>query len=87
MIKLVKLNGAMIVVNAEIIESVESTPDTVINLATGNRFVVRDPLDEVIAKIIDYRKQVYAGRLCVNPTEGFERHEKKPFGEHTPPGY
>jgi flagellar protein FlbD len=81
MIKLVKLNGSMIVINAEIIESVEATPDTVINLATGNRFIVRDPVEEVIAKIVDYRRQVYAGRLCVNPVEGFERKEEKPFGD------
>lgn len=81
MIKLVKLNGAPIVVNAEIIETVEATPDTVINLVTGNRFIVRDPVDEVIAKIVDYRKQVYSGRLCVNPIEGFERKEQKPFGD------
>lgn len=79
MIKLVKLNGAAIVVNAEIIETVEATPDTVINLVTGNRFIVRDPVDEVIAKIVEYRKQVYAGRLCVNPIEGFERTEQNPY--------
>ena len=73
MIKLQKLNGALVVVNAELIESVESAPDTVINLATGNRFLVKNPVDEVIALVVEYKKKVYAERKCVNPLEGFEK--------------
>src|SRR3989338_90933 len=73
MIKLEKLNGSMVVVNAELIESVEASPDTVLNLATGNRFLVKNPVDEVIAKVIEYKKKVYSERKCVNPLEGFER--------------
>ncbi len=73
MIKLEKLNGTLVVVNAELIESVESAPDTVINLATGNRFLVKDPVDSVIAKVIEYKKKVYAAKNVVNPLEGFER--------------
>lgn len=73
MIKLEKLNGALVVVNAELIESVESAPDTVINLATGNRYLVKNPVDEVIALVVEYKKKVYAERKCVNPLEGFEK--------------
>ena len=73
MIKLHKLNGAEIIVNAELIESVEAAPDTVLNLATGNRFLVKNSVDEVIAKIVEYKKKVYSERKCVNPLEGFER--------------
>ncbi|HBB66290.1 MAG TPA: flagellar protein FlbD [Elusimicrobia bacterium] len=73
MIKLRKLNGTEIVVNAELIESVEAAPDTVLNLATGNRFLVKNSVDEVIAKIVEYKKKVYSERKCVNPLEGFER--------------
>jgi len=73
MIKLEKLNGALVVVNAELIESVEAAPDTVLNLATGNRFIVKDSVDAVIAKVVEYKKQVYAERKCVNPIEGFEK--------------
>jgi len=79
MVKLEKLNGTMIVVNADIIESIEATPDTVLNLATGNRFVVRNPVDEVVAKVIEYKQKVYAERKCVNPIEGFDRKTEKPF--------
>jgi len=73
MIKLEKLNGSLVVVNAELIESVEAAPDTVLNLATGNRFIVKDSVDSVIAKVVEYKKQVYADKKCVNPVEGFER--------------
>lgn len=79
MIKLEKLNGAMVVVNADLIESVEATPDTVINLATGNRFIVKTPVDEVIAKVVDYKQKVHAGGKCVNPLAGFERKTEKLF--------
>jgi len=73
MISLHKLNGQEVVVNAELIESVEATPDTVVNLATGNRFVVRDSVQEVIDKVIEYRKKVYSQKSVVNPLEGFEK--------------
>ncbi|MHB0995331.1 MAG: flagellar FlbD family protein [Elusimicrobiales bacterium] len=73
MIKLEKLNGSMVVVNAELIESVEAAPDTVINLATGNRYIVKNPVDEVIARTVEYKKKVYSERKCVNPLEGFEK--------------
>lgn len=73
MIRVQKLNGSEVVINAELIESVESAPDTVVNLVTGNRFLVRDSVDSVVAKVVEYRKQVYSEKKCVNPIEGFER--------------
>jgi flagellar protein FlbD len=79
MIKLDKLNGAMVVVNADLIESVEATPDTVLNLATGNRFVVRNPVDEVLAKVTEYKARILAESKCVNPIAGFERKTERIF--------
>ena len=73
MIKLEKLNGSLVVVNAELIESVEGSPDTVINLATGNRYLVKNPVEDVIALVVEYKKKVYSERNCVNPLEGFEK--------------
>ncbi|MBI4656581.1 MAG: flagellar FlbD family protein [Elusimicrobia bacterium] len=73
MITLQKLNGTEIVVNAELIESIEATPDTVINLATGNRFIVKNSMQEVIDKIIEYKKKVYADKKAVNPIEGYKK--------------
>jgi flagellar protein FlbD len=59
-IKLSRLSGFGIVVNAELIESMEAHPDTTLSLATGSKIVVRESLDEVIAKIMEYRRQLAA---------------------------
>jgi len=53
-----RLNGSEFHLNAELIEQIESTPDTVITLITGNNIIVKEPADVVIEKIIDYRAQV-----------------------------
>jgi flagellar protein FlbD len=65
MIHLHRLNGADVVVNAEIIESVEAHPDTVIQVATGNRFVVKESVSEVVKLILEYRKSVYVGAVYI----------------------
>lgn len=58
MICLTRLNGHPIVINAELIETVEATPDTVISLTTGKKFVVLENSDEAVAKVIAYRRRV-----------------------------
>ncbi len=68
-----KLNNCEIAINAELIESIESSPDTVINLVTGNRFIVRETKEEVIERIVEYKKKVYSERKVINPIEGFEK--------------
>ena len=67
------MNGAEIIVNADLIESVEATPDTVLSLATGNRFLVKDSVQEVVDKVVEYKRKVYADKKCVNPIEGLEK--------------
>ncbi|MDD3839704.1 MAG: flagellar FlbD family protein [Clostridia bacterium] len=59
MIKLKRLNGKEFVVNAEMIEFMEETPDTVISLNTGNKVIVAEKIDEVIKKVIEYKKKIY----------------------------
>ncbi len=39
----------------------EATPDTVITITTGKKIVVKDPVDEVIRKVIQYRRSIYEG--------------------------
>jgi flagellar protein FlbD len=69
MIKLTRLNGTPFYLNAELVEQVESTPDTVITTIAGNNFVVREKIDVVIAEIVEYRLKVGAdGKL----SEGME---------------
>ncbi len=52
-------NGS-IVINADLIETMEACPDTTITLVTKRKFVVADPLEDVISRIVDYRARVSA---------------------------
>lgn len=58
MIELTKLNGAQFIVNAELIETIEATPDTVISLINGRKMMVKETVDEVIIKAVNYKKQL-----------------------------
>lgn len=57
MIELTKLQNARIVVNAELIEFVESTPDTLITTTTGKKLMVKESVEEVIEKVVAYRRR------------------------------
>ena len=58
MIQVTRFNGTSIYINAELIQVVESTPDTVITLTNGVKMVVSEKADEVVKKVIDYRKAI-----------------------------
>ena len=60
MIGLTRLNGHLVLVNAELIETVESTPDTVVALTSGKKLVVLESPDEVIERVVLYRQKVWA---------------------------
>lgn len=58
MIDVTRLNGKSFVLNAELIEVMEETPDTVITLTTGHKYVVKENLDEVMQKILTYKRNI-----------------------------
>ncbi|MBI4368726.1 MAG: flagellar FlbD family protein [Elusimicrobia bacterium] len=58
MIVLRKLTGKEISINPDLIESIEASPDTVVTLVTGNRYVVKDSVDEVIDKVVAFRQKI-----------------------------
>lgn len=60
MIALRRLNNQTIMVNPDLIESLEATPDTVLTLTSGNKLLVRDSMDEVREKIIAFKRRIYA---------------------------
>ncbi len=53
-----RLNGQAILINPHLIETIEATPDTVITLTTGKKYVVSDSVKNVIQEIIQYRQQI-----------------------------
>ena len=59
MIALRRLNNQPIMVNPDLIESLESTPDTVVTLTSGNKLIVRDTMDEIREKIIDFKRRIH----------------------------
>jgi flagellar protein FlbD len=57
MIKVTKINGNELVVNADLIEFIENTPDTLISLTTGRKIMVLEEMDEVIRLAVAYRSR------------------------------
>lgn len=61
MIRLTRLNGQEVVVNAELIESIEQqTLNTVISLTNGNKVLVKDTVEEIVKKVNTYRGEILA---------------------------
>lgn len=58
MIKVTKLNGREFFLNAEHIQFVEETPDTVITLVNNERITVKEPSQEVVRKVIEYMRTI-----------------------------
>lgn len=58
MIIVSRLNGERFGVNAEHIERVEETPDTVLTLVDGKKYLIRESLEDVIDKVVDFRARV-----------------------------
>ena len=54
MIKVTRLGGSEVVINAELIRFVEATPDTILSLTTGEKVVVQEGVDEIIRRCIEY---------------------------------
>lgn len=59
MIGLTKFNQHKIIINAEQIEVIESTPDTVITLLNGHKYIVTETAEEVVDLVIRYKQRVY----------------------------
>ena len=70
MIRLTRINHVPLVLNSDLIEHMEVTPDTVIALTTGQKFMVLERPEEVIAKVIDFRRSILAPRDLVRSEQG-----------------
>ena len=58
MIRLTRINQVPLVLNADLIEHLETTPDTVISMINGQKFVVLESSDDVIRKVIEFRREI-----------------------------
>jgi flagellar protein FlbD len=59
MITVTRINNLPITINADLIEFIESTPDTIITMTNGKKMIVKDPVNVVIEKVVQYRKRCF----------------------------
>ena len=59
MIKLTKLNDKEIYLNPDLIDNIESHPNTTIRLTTGVKIIVKETPDEVVNRIVEFKKRIF----------------------------
>jgi flagellar protein FlbD len=67
-----KINHQAIIVNCELIETIEFAQDTVITLTSGSKIIVEEKPDDIIRKTIEFKKLVSDGHLMVSATSDAE---------------
>jgi flagellar protein FlbD len=60
-IALTRLNGQPVMLNCDLIESVETNAETIVTLTTGNVVVVREPMEEIERRVVTFKRKIYAG--------------------------
>jgi flagellar protein FlbD len=63
MIPVTRFDGASMLLNADLIEWIEQTPDTVVGLVNGERVLVRETPDELVRRIVDFKRSIMAGPI------------------------
>ena len=58
MIKVTRLNDSVLMINVEMIQSLQSTPDTVITFTNHDRLMVKEPVEEISQRIVEYQRSV-----------------------------
>lgn len=67
MIQLTRLNNQALIVNCDLIKFVETAPDTVLTLVSGEKILVRESPDEVLSRILVFRRDILSGETrCAN---------------------
>jgi flagellar protein FlbD len=65
MIKLTRLNHIPLIVNSDLIDHIEMTPDTIITLTSGQKFMVLETAEDVVEKVIEFRRSIMGkGFFC-----------------------
>lgn len=72
MIQLTRLSGEVVVINSDLIERLEATPDTVITLTNGSCYVVKEKVPVVVGLVQDFRAEIF--RAVVLPSDDPDAH-------------
>ena len=65
MIDLHRIDGTKILVNLDLIELIEETPDTVVTLTNEHKYVVKEKIPEIIEKIVDFKCSIHFKKLFI----------------------
>ncbi len=69
MVILHRLKGAEFVLNADLIESIEANPDTVITLLNEKKYIVSEPVETVVEKVFQYKARIHSLPVTNRPTK------------------
>jgi flagellar protein FlbD len=78
MIRLTRLNNQTLTVNSDLIKFVEQSPDTLITLITGEKIVVRESAEEVLTRIIEFRRSILQGLSFASAWDSSSAHTVLP---------
>jgi flagellar protein FlbD len=76
MIAVTRLDGGAMVINVDLIETIELTPDTLISMSNGDKLYVRESLDEIVDLVVRFKRAILEGTGTISPQRirtGFER--------------
>lgn len=65
MIHVTRLDGTELLVNVDLVEWIERTPDTVISLVNGEKLLVKESPDEIVRRVTTYKRSLYAGPVLI----------------------
>lgn len=66
MIEVTRINGTKIMINSDIIETMEETPDTVITLTNGHKYIVSEKTSQIRESIVSFRREIYKDLITVD---------------------
>lgn len=82
MIQLTRLNSKPLMVNSDLIKFVEQSPDTLVTLLTGEKIVVLEKPEEILARITDFRRSVLRGlALASDPSSSYASSSQASFSQ------
>jgi flagellar protein FlbD len=86
MIKVTRLNRTPLIVNSDLIEHMDVTPDTVITLTSGQKYMVLETTEEIVQKVISFRRSLLSQEQGVFATavpaaDGIAAKEPSPDGK------
>ena len=67
MIEVTRLNGTPYFLNSDLIVTIEATPDTIITLNNGEKLMVREKVQDIIANVVDFKRKLYNPDFAPKP--------------------